>query len=298
MGEGSADRVISWRTGPETARERPPRSFRSRLYRQLEPAVWPGGGLSPLNLAIVVLVLASLILFVLETEPELSSRYGAVLRGLDRLVAILFAAEYAARLWTAGEGCRYRGWRGRLRWMVQPMSIIDLLAFLPTLLLPGINDAFVVRLLRLARLLRIAKLGRYSNSILLLELTIRRCRREMLVTLAIAGCVLLLSATLLWIVESGVQPATFGSIPRALWWSVVTLTTVGYGDVYPVTLLGRILGGMVALLGIGMIAMPAGILSASFVESSRILRRRRHLIRHLRTRHARKQAGLALEPIG
>jgi len=261
-----------------------PLTLRARVYRHLEPTAWAGGAMSPLNQGIVALVLLSMALFVLETEPALSDAWGEEMRWIDLSVALLFAVEYGLRLWAAGEEPRFAGWRGRWRWIVQPMSMIDLLAFLPTLLLAGASDAFVLRLLRLLRLLRIAKLGRYSSSVLLVELTVRRCRRELAVTLAIAACVLLVSATMLWLAESEAQPETFGSIPRALWWSIVTLTTVGYGDVYPVTVVGKILGGMVALIGIGMIAMPAGILSGSFVEASRVLRQRRHLIRRLRAR--------------
>jgi len=265
-------------------------SLRAALYQHLEPTAWSSGALSPVNRGIIALVLVSLALFVLETEPTLSEQWGAAMRWLDLAIAAVFAVEYGARLWAVGEVPLYRGWRGRLRWAIQPMSMIDLLAFLPTLLLFGASDAFVLRLLRLLRLLRIAKLGRYSTSILLVELTVRRCRRELVVTLAIAACVLLVSATMLWLAESDVQPETFGSIPRALWWSIVTLTTVGYGDVYPVTVAGKIMGGVVALLGIGMIAMPAGILSASFVDASRILRRRHRLIRRLRDIRSRDRA--------
>jgi len=259
-------------------------TLRSRLYRNFEPTAWHGSGLSPVNQVMVGLVLVSVALFVLGTEPSLSEQWGGFLQSLDLSVAVLFALEYGARLWAAGEIAHYRGWRGRLRWVVRPMSLIDLVSFLPTLLFLGASDTFILRMLRLLRLFRIAKLGRYSTSILLVELTVRRCRRELAVTLAIAACVLLVSATLLWIAEADAQPETFGSIPRALWWSVVTLTTVGYGDVYPLTVAGRILGGLVALIGIGMIAMPAGILSGSFVEASRVLRRRRRLFRRIQGR--------------
>ncbi len=258
--------------------------LRARVWRQLEPALWGDAHMSPANRAIIVAVLASVAVFVLETEPTVTVRWGDALRGADFCLALMFAVEYALRLWAAGEEPGYRGLRGRLRWAMTPMALIDLAAFLPSLLSLGLSDTYLLRILRLMRLMRLAKLGRYSTSLLLIELAIRRCRRELLVALILAATVLLISATLLWAAESHAQPDTFGSIPRAMWWSVVTLTTVGYGDVYPVTVIGRILGGAVAVMGIGMIALPAGILSASIVEVSRTLARRKRMLRRIRER--------------
>ncbi len=257
-------------------------SLRARAWRQLEPAIWDDTRMSLANRTVILAVIASIAVFVLETEPTVTARWGALLQALDIGLALLFAIEYACRLWASGEEPIYRGPLGRLRWALTPMALIDLASFLPSLLLLGFSDAFLLRILRLMRLLRLAKLGRYSTSLLLIELAVRRCRRELLVALALAGVVLLISATLLWIAESRTQPETFGSIPRAMWWSVVTLTTVGYGDVYPVTVVGRMLGGAVAVMGIGMIALPAGILSASIVEISQTLARRKRMLRRIR----------------
>ena len=259
-----------------------PFGLRSRIWHQMEPAVWEKPGISPLNKAIVAAVVMSVAVFVAETEHTLTDRWGPLLRGFDLGLALIFAVEYSLRLWSAGEEPDFQGWRGRLRWALTPMALIDLAAFLPSLLSLGLSDTYLLRILRLMRLMRLAKLGRYSTSLLLIELAVRRCHRELTVTLAIAASVLIVSATLLWAAEGVAQPETFGSIPRAMWWSVVTLTTVGYGDVYPVTVIGKILGGMVAVMGIGMIALPAGILSASIVEVSRTLARRKRMLRRIR----------------
>jgi voltage-gated potassium channel len=257
-------------------------TLRNRLWRQLEPAIWQHASISPASRVIIVAVVASIAVFVLETEPAITGNWRMVLQIADLGLAVGFAVEYGLRLWAAGEEHAYQGLSGRLRWALTPMALVDLAAFLPSLLSLGFSDTFLLRILRLMRLMRLAKLGRYSTSLLLIELAVRRCRREMLVAVMLASGVLLISATMLWIAEAGAQPDTFGSIPRAMWWSVVTLTTVGYGDVYPITVVGRILGGSVAVMGIGMIALPAGILSASIVEVSRTLARRKRMLRRIR----------------
>jgi voltage-gated potassium channel len=128
-------------------------------------------------------------------------------------------------------------------------------------------EAFLLRLARLLRILRLARLGRFSVAMSSISEAIGSRRHELLLSLGVAALVLVISSALLYLVEGGVQPDNFGSIPRAMWWSIVTLTTVGYGDVFPMTAVGRILAAITAVTGIGLIAMPAGILAASFSDA-------------------------------
>ena len=144
--------------------------------------------------------------------------------------------------------------------------MIDLISFAPALL-GGFGPAYLLRLLRLARILRLAKLGRFSKAWSLLAEAVGSRRYELMLTAMAAVFVLLISATLLYAVEGQGQPDKFGSIPRAFWWSVVTLTTIGYGDVYPATTLGKILTGITAVIGIGLIATPAGIIAAALSDA-------------------------------
>jgi voltage-gated potassium channel len=139
------------------------------------------------------------------------------------------------------------------------------------------NETSILRLFRLIRILSLAKLGRYSSAIRAMAEAVKSRRYELLMSLAIAGMLLLTSSTLLYIVEGDAQPATFGSIPRAMWWSIATLTTVGYGDVIPVTVVGRVLAGLTAITGIGLIAMPTGILAAAFSDA---IQRQREARKH------------------
>ena len=146
------------------------------------------------------------------------------------------------------------------------MAIIDLLAILPAFL-PFIGiDLRVLRSLRVFRIIRIAKLGRYSRALQMIAQAFKS-KREHLITSAFFMLVLILiAASLMYYAERDAQPDHFDSIPSAMWWSVVTLTTVGYGDVYPVTPVGRLLAAVMAILGVGMVALPTSILGAGFIE--------------------------------
>ncbi len=174
---------------------------------------------------------------------------------------------------TSGERIEHAGLRGRLRYMMTPRAVIDLLAVLPFYLSLGMTESFLLRLFRLLRIISLAKFSRYTAALNSLGQAIADRRYELLVSLGAALLVLLFSATVLYVVEGRAQPEAFGSIPRALWWGVATLTTVGYGDVYPVTVLGQLFAGMTALAAVGMVAMPAGILAAAFSEAFQQRRR-------------------------
>jgi voltage-gated potassium channel len=157
--------------------------------------------------------------------------------------------------------------KGRIAYALTPIAILDLLTLTPLLFTIAGSEIFLLRLVRMLRILRLAKLGRYSIAMSTIWHALRSRRYELAMSICIACAMLIISSTLLFIVESGAQPDSFGSIPRAMWWSIATLTTVGYGDVFPVTVIGRILAGATAIIGIGLIAMPTGILAASFSDA-------------------------------
>ena len=244
-------------------------TLRAKLYRHLETAHSPDGGLSWVNRGIVILILATTVFVVLETEPALRAAAPDFFRIAEWIVMLLFSVEYLARAYAAGEDPRYAGLRGRLRYLVSVWALIDLLAILPFFLTAGAHNAFLMRLLRLLRLLRLARLGRFSRAWIALSDAIHERRFELGLSGALAFLVMLISSSFLYLLEGAAQPEAFGSIPRALWWSVATLTTVGYGDVTPITVFGRIFAGFTAIAGVGLIAMPTGILAAAFSEAMR-----------------------------
>jgi voltage-gated potassium channel len=249
-------------------------SLRRRLYLQLEPHARPGVTPSPVNFAIILLVVASFVVYALETEPTLSNTFLHRTELFNLVILCVFAFEYVVRFWVAGEEQRYRGVRGRIRWFFTPYAFADLLAFLPELLwlsmgAPDQSDR-VLMILKVLRLLRLLKIVHYVPAFEILGAAVRRSAKQLLTTLAVTLVIVYLSAVLLYFIEGlGQGREEFASIPRAIWWAVATLTTVGYGDVYPVTVLGRVAAGIIALAGVGVVALPAGVFASAFTEELR-----------------------------
>ena len=244
--------------------------LRRAIWRQVDPEAYERDGLSPTNRAVDCIDALSSILANLETEPTAEDMAPGALAGLEWIFAILFLAEYLVRLWAEGESPRFRGFRGRIRYALTPAAIVDLAAFLPCLvlpLLPGTSNFMLLRIFRLLRILRLARLGRFSMAMRHLSQAVTDRREELLLSLMLAVFILVFSAAGMYLLEGGNDPQSFGSIPRAMWWSVCTLTTVGYGDIYPHSVAGKILGGLTSIAGIGLIAMPTGILAAAFSDA-------------------------------
>lgn len=243
------------------------RSLRLRAYRQLEPTAWPRDGLSPTNLLLAIVIVAAVISAVLETEPTISVGREYLFDGFEIAVASIFVVEYAARVWTVVENPRFARYRfPRLRYMVSAIAIIDLAAIVPVFFTFEAGSSLLLRFFRVFRMIRLAKLGRTSRAWVSIREAVYERRHEFGLVLGLLAVTLLVSSSLMYWAEAGAQPDKFGSIPRALWWSIVTLTTVGYGDTYPVTVLGRICAGLIALTGVMLIAIPTGIFAASFSE--------------------------------
>lgn len=243
-------------------------TLRRWLYIQLDPAAWPRRGLSPINLVVFVSIIVTSVLAVVETEPTIANGRERLFTVLEWIVGAFFSIEYVARAWTAEESPKYGpGWRGLLRYARSPIAIIDLISIFTSFLTPAGLSPYLLRAFRLARILRIAKLGRMSSAMsYLIEAVVAR-RYELLFSLFVSLTFMVFSASLLYLVEGAAQPDKFGSIPRALWWATAALTTIGYGDVYPITVLGRIFAAMTAVAGIGLVAMPTGIMAAAFSEA-------------------------------
>lgn len=251
-------------------------AVRRRVYEQLEPRAREAG-LSLVNKFLVVCIVVASALAILDTEPMISTGRENAFRIAELAFGVIFSVEYLLRLWIAPDNplcARHRF--PRLRYAFSVQAIIDFLAIVPTFFAFGGGGSVLLRFFRVLRIMRLAKLGRMSTAWHDLATALSERRHELLLTISIAGFVLLVASTMMYWAEADAQPEKFGSIPRAMWWCIVTLTTVGYGDAFPVTLLGKMLAGLVALAGIGLIAMPTGILAAAFSD---VVQRRREALR-------------------
>jgi voltage-gated potassium channel len=228
--------------------------MKDRIRTLLDDTSSPAGRV--VGWSIMALIICSSLSVVVETVPELPQQARRWLRGFEILAVAVFTLEYILRIWTA---------RGRLSKALEPLVLLDLLAILPFyvgLFGAGMVDLRVLRILRTVRILRLLKMQRYTSALSMLGTVVHNTRHQLLSFMMIAVIGITLTGSAMYYVE----PQTFHSIPHAIWWSVVTLTTVGYGETVPQTGIGRAATAVLMLIGIGIVAIPTGIISAGMVE--------------------------------
>ena len=215
---------------------------------------------------IMSLILLSIVSIVLESYESLAQSYEKVFRVFEFISVTVFTVEYILRIWTA-DLLYPEQKHPRIKYASSFLAIIDLLAILP-FFLPFISLDLrflrMVRLLRIFRLLRVFKLGRYFDALRIVVTAIHKSASQLVISIMLCLFVMLFSAIIMYTVENPVQPEQFPNVISSLWWAICTLTTVGYGDVYPITALGRFFAAVISLVGIGIIAIPTGIIAASF----------------------------------
>lgn len=243
--------------------------LKQRLFELLQPSR-SNDRLSRLfNLLLLSLIFLNAGIVVAYTFP-LSSTHLRFFHIVENLSVCIFTLEYILRLWTAD--LLYPGelpWRARVRYLHSPLAVIDLLAILPfylTLLPPF--DLTSLRMLRLLRLFQLFKLSRYTSSLSVILRVIQKKSAQLLSSMAVVFILILISSLLMYSVENPAQPQVFDNALSGMWWAVSTLTTVGYGDIYPITMWGKLLGSVIALLGIVLLAVPTAIISSGFIEQS------------------------------
>ena len=258
--------------------------LRRRVYAVLEPSVAPqfrvGRRLqaNPAFLAesfLVFVIIVNSAALVLWTVPELALSYGLWFHTIEYCTVSIFLVEYSLRFWASPEYAdnpETAGWRRRWRYLVSPHALVDAAALAPSgvavvILLGGGDGPSLSFLLTVRLLTRTLKLARYFPASRRLMRAVRQKVGQLLTTVAALFIALIVAATLMYFAETEAQPEVFSSIPASMWWSVVTLTTVGYGDTVPITLAGRLLAAVIAVLGIGLFALPAGIISAGLLEA-------------------------------
>ena len=218
--------------------------------------------------ALMLLIVANVGAIIVSTDAQIRETSSEFFRYFELASFCVFAVEYLLRMWSCTANPEYsHPVKGRLRYALRPLMVADATAvssYFIILFLPTTLDLGALRTLRL--LSRLACLARYSAGMQAVAVVAAARKGELLAVVSVVGVLIVLASSLMYFVEHGAQPDKFSSIPAAMYWGVITVTTVGYGDVRPITPLGQALTGLIALLGVGMFALPAGILGSGFVE--------------------------------
>jgi voltage-gated potassium channel len=243
-------------------------SIKSRLHSVFENPQPSDKTAKYINCFLIVLILLNVIAVILATEDSINREFSSIFYYIELVSIIIFVAEYLIRLYICNTNERYGGliW-GRISYIFSPMALIDLAAIVPFFIPFLIKfDLRFIRILRILRILRLLKLARYSDAMDIMISVIKRKKEELVIVITTLFVLIIISSSLMYISETSMQGDKFSSIMSAMWWSVATISTVGYGDIYPVTILGKVLAGLIALLGIGLFALPTAILGAGFLE--------------------------------
>lgn len=218
------------------------------------------------DIGLISIICLSIVSIIISSFENLSDNVLLALRIFEVFSVIVFTIEYLLRLWTA----RYAYPNSKvpmLRYICSFMAIIDLLAILPFYIpLTFSVDLRFLRILRLFRIIRVFKLNRYSSAMETVAKVLKNEKEKLFYTIFIMGILIIFTSSLMYYVENPAQPDKFPNIISSIWWAVATLTTVGYGDVYPITAIGKFLSGVIAILGIGIVALPTGIISSGFMS--------------------------------
>ena len=220
------------------------------------------------DIVLITLISLNVLSVIIESVPEIQVAYKGFFDSFEVFSVLIFTIEYVFRVWSITESTeskfRHPIW-GRLRFMMTPMQLLDLIVIAPFYLVFFFQVD--LRMLRVLRLLRVFRLTRYSSSMGLLLQVLKKEGRNIGAALFVLLLLIIMAASLTYLAEQEAQPEAFGSIPAALWWAVVTMTTIGYGDVVPITVWGRILGAVIGIISVGMVALPAGLLASGFSEA-------------------------------
>jgi voltage-gated potassium channel len=222
------------------------------------------------NISLSLLIFLNTVAIILHTVPELAKSYGNFFLEFEVFSVTIFTVEYLLRVWSCVERPEYKHpLIGRLKFIFSAWGLIDLLAIFPFFYSYFATDLGFVRILRILRILRLFRVSRYFHALHVIQNVMRAKKEELLLSVSFIIFLLLISSSLVFYVEQSAQPDVFSSIPNSLWWGVNAMTTVGYGDMHPITPFGKVLGGLVAILGVSIFALPTGILASGFAEQIR-----------------------------
>jgi voltage-gated potassium channel len=244
-------------------------TLRQRVYVILEEGQTQGVLSRIVETLTIILIITNVVMVTLETVPSAYTPNKVLFANFETFTVFFFAIEYVIRLWACVEDPRVgtvRPFIGRIRFAARPMAAVDLLSFAPYFVTMLTGGALDLRALRILRLLRLLKLARYSQALPAMLAVLYAERRALIGSFILLMCAVCLSAEVMHLIEGGGQPNDFGTLPSAMYWSITTLSTVGYGDVIPHTYLGKLVSGFTMIIGLLLFAMPIGIISAGFVN--------------------------------
>lgn len=236
-------------------------NIKARVHQILDRPEEGDSASKVVNGLLLALIAVNVVVAILGTAQGFEDRFGHRFYYFGRASIAVFSIEYLLRVWSCTADDKYRRpLLGRIRYMLSPAALVDLFAIAPFYL--GLD----LRYLRVFRLFFLFKLGRYASRLRLIRDVFVAKKEELVISTSIAVVALIFCSAAMYYVEKDHQPEAFSNLPASMWWAVETLTTVGYGDVVPVTAAGKVLGAMIALIGIALFALPAGILSGGFTE--------------------------------
>lgn len=242
-------------------------TVRRRLYLILSPDEKGGTIEKVFEFVLVATIILNILLIVLDSIPSVHVPYASLFSGFETFSLVFFTIEYIARVYSIVENPKYaHPFRGRLKYMRTPIAIVDLLAILPFYFRFLTVDLRFLRIFRLMALFRMFKIARYLHALTIFQRVLKDRKEQLVLSFIFILFILIVISFVMFYVENAAQPDKFSSIPETMWWGIATLTTVGYGDVVPITSLGKFLGGIFAIAGVGLLALPAGILSSGFFE--------------------------------
>lgn len=220
------------------------------------------------NLVMIILIISNLLVTIIESNKVTFENYYYYFQYFELFSVIIFTAEYLLRLYSITCNPKFSSFiNSRVKFIFSPEGLIDLLSFLPFYVpIFGITDLRIIRVFRLFRFIRLFKIGRYSKSVFIISQILKNKREELVLTIVFAVFLIIISSHIIFLLESDVQPDKYSDLFDAMYWSVVTLTSVGYGDVYPITFLGKLFTMFVSVIGLGLVALPAGIIASGFNE--------------------------------
>jgi voltage-gated potassium channel len=242
-------------------------TFRRRVYLTLDPTEKGGIAERIFEILLILIILLNIFAIVLSTVKDIDRQYDAYFKDFEIFSLIFFTVEYIGRIYSIVEKPGFRDpIKGRLRFAATPLALVDLFSFLPFYIAFLPLDFRFLRIFRLMALFRVFKIARYLHALNIFKRVLVERKEQLVLSFLFILFVLVIISFVMFYVENAAQPDKFSSIPATMWWGIATLTTVGYGDMVPVTDLGKFLGGMFAIAGVGLLALPAGILSSGFFE--------------------------------